>query len=437
MLAVSGCKETEDEPSQIPTVPTTFSLEDGAEIKGLSVTLNAKGSTVEDRKLDVSYVYYIGKSADDLEETTAEVTLEPYTQYFWRAQAKTEAGEGELSEIHTFYCVPDLELSSDNGSGEWAAIIRWNNADKFKSVTITATPDHEGYTLENQTIEGGVDSCYFKTTEPKNDAYTHWWDDEHGVYYEPVIYTFDVEAKAQVGNKTFTFTSSIKEILLDNEFEVRDHEFNVYRVVQIGNQKWFADDFRAKTTIDGSTLDYVTSELESGSIGILYFTKKSHLELIANVAPKGYHISTNEDWVKLEAYYGVDKEVEYFDYMYNMGDMFTLAHDTSEIFLTDDARDLIPQFFSGVEQNIGKLLASGYDWKQTNETNHPDTKQPFNAKPFGAGRDFDKAVSGAHIGACYTTYPREYYRIIWAYSTGIAAIPVNHNEYLSVRLVKD
>ena len=121
VLSFSGCKE---EPSQIPTVPTTFSLEDGAVVEELNVELSASGSTVEDNGLNVSYVYYIGKSADALEKTSTEVTLDPYTQYFWCAQAKTEAGKGEKTEVRTFYCVPPIELTSDNGDGEWAAVIR-------------------------------------------------------------------------------------------------------------------------------------------------------------------------------------------------------------------------------------------------------------------------------------------------------------------------
>lgn len=448
MLAVSGCEEDE-EPSQIPTVPTTFSIEDGAEIKELSVTLNAKGSTVEDRKLGISYVYYIGKSADDLEETPAEVTLEPYTQYFWRAQAKTEAGEGELSEIHTFYCVPDLELSSDNGNGEWAAIIRWNNADKFKSVTISATPDHEGYSLESQTVKDGVDSCYFKTTEPKNDAYTHWWDDANGIYYEPVIYTFNVEAKAQVGDKTFTFTSSIKEILLDNEFEVRDHEFNVYRVVQIGKQTWLADDLRMKTDLNGSPIEHVISTLESGATGFLYQLLSEELEKISKSLPKGYHISTNDDWVELEAYYGLSEKSSSLSSEIEAGEMqpaLTLVDDTSRNCCYPGAFEVFSSWYIGVEQSVGRKLASGYDWKKTDYTNGPETRNPFNAKPFGAvdwydyrdNRDKGQIVLGAHTGAAFITYPIDAIRVIWAYSTGINInTRPSYRCFFSVRLVKD
>ena len=447
MLAASGCKETEDEPTPnpIPTVPTTFGLENGAEITDTTITLNASGSTVEDENLKVSYVYYIGTKADDLEETPAEVTLEPYTQYFWCAQAETEAGESEMTEIRTFYCVPNLlTLTSDNGDGEWAAIIRWNNADKFKSVTISATPDHEGYTLESQTIEGGVDSCYFKTTKLEDDAYTHAWDDAKGVYYEPVIYTFNVEAKAQVGDKTFTFTSSIKEILLDKQSCVRDHEFNVYRVQRIGTQTWLADDLRVRTKLNGEKLHCESIVLKSGATGILYYTGYSTeqffvstpLNELQDVLPKGYHISTHEDWLKLESFYGVEAD----DYTNIRGcppEYFRM--DTTYHSYVSDIIEKRRKFV-GEEQKIGTLLQCGCGvWKKTNETNQSGERTAFNAMPFGPYfENQNTSYISAVYFAGYQEYDGLYFREIWAYSTGIMRGYVSLTiSLMSVRLVKD
>ena len=444
MLAASGCKEDE-EPSQIPTVPTTFSIEDGAEITDTTITLKVSGSSVEDEVLKVSYVYYIGTKADELEETPAEVTLEPYTQYFWCAQAETEAGESEMTEIRTFYCVPNLlTLTSDNGDGEWAAIIRWNNADKFKSVTISATPDHEGYTLESQTIEGGVDSCYFKTTKLEDDAYTHAWDDAKGVYYEPVIYTFNVEAKAQVGDKTFTFTSSIKEILLDKQSCVRDHEFNVYRVQRIGTQTWLADDLRVRTKLNGEKLHCESIVLKSGATGILYYTGYSTeqffvstpLNELQDVLPKGYHISTHEDWLKLESFYGVEAD----DYTNIRGcppEYFRM--DTTYHSYVSDIIEKRRKFV-GEEQKIGTLLQCGCGvWKKTNETNQSGERTAFNAMPFGPYfENQNTSYISAVYFAGYQEYDGLYFREIWAYSTGIMRGYVSLTiSLMSVRLVKD
>lgn len=447
MLAASGCKETEDEPTlnPIPTVPTTFGLENGAEITDTTITLNASGSTVEDENLKVSYVYYIGTKADELEETPAEVTLEPYTQYFWCARAETEAGESEMTEIRTFYCVPNLlTLTSDNGDGEWAAIIRWNNAERFKSVTISATPDHEGYTLESQTIEGGVDSCYFKTTKLEDDAYTHAWDDAKGVYYEPVIYTFNVEAKAQVGDKTFTFTSSIKEILLDKQSCVRDHEFNVYRVQRIGTQTWLADDLRVRTKLNGEKLHCESIVLKSGATGILYYTGYSTeqffvstpLNELQDVLPKGYHISTHEDWLKLESFYGVEAD----DYTNIRGcppEYFRM--DTTYHSYVSDIIEKRRKFV-GEEQKIGTLLQCGCGvWKKTNETNQSGERTAFNAMPFGPYfENQNTSYISAVYFAGYQEYDGLYFREIWAYSTGIMRGYVSLTiSLMSVRLVKD
>ncbi|MCR5696908.1 MAG: fibrobacter succinogenes major paralogous domain-containing protein [Marinilabiliaceae bacterium] len=446
MLAVSSCKE---EPSQIPTVPTTLSLEDGAEITDLKVTLSANGSTVEDESLIVSYVYYIGKSADALEETTAEVTLEPYTQYFWCAQAKTEGDEGERTEVRTFYCVPNLlELTTDNGDGEYAAIIKWNMAETFQSVTVTATANHEGYELEPQTISSGVDSCCFSlkrnASDPtKDNAFVQYWDDEHGIYAEPVVYDFKVEAKIQVGDKTFTLTKSAKECILDKKHVVRDREFNVYRVVKIGSQTWLADDFRVTKYYDGSPIEYVVSELPTGATGLLYRSNTLRgNELLAKVTPKGYHISTNEDWLQLEEFYGItSNEVPTSN---TLG--FVISKDTTNMEVR--YREKIVKESFGIEQRVGYFLESAFDWAKTNDTNQTGESFMFNAKPFGYAN---------YLGhrACYeyaSVYGTPDYgnhgricRIIWAYSSGILRSEIygyfdsgeNHYPYVSVRLVKD
>ena len=74
------------------------------------------------------------------------------------------------------------------------------------------------------------------------------YDDEVGQYYEPIIYQFKLTADVQVGDTTFSIASNeIDEILLDGDKYVRDHEFNVYRIVKIGEQVWMADDLRCTT----------------------------------------------------------------------------------------------------------------------------------------------------------------------------------------------
>ncbi|MBR6250137.1 MAG: hypothetical protein IKR17_02950 [Bacteroidales bacterium] len=424
-LCFIGCKE--EGPSQTPTIPTTFGLEDGAEVTELTVTLSANGSTVEDENLSVSYIYYIGKSADALSKTSANVTLEPYTQYFWSAQAKTEGGESAMTEVRTLYCVPSIELTSDNGDGEWAAVIRWEKNDKIKSVTISATPDHEGYSLESLTVEGEQDSCYFKTTNPQNNAYTHSFDDKKGIYYEPVIYTFNAKVHIQVGDKLCTASGSINEVLLNKQLHVRDHEYNIYRVVKNGNQTWLADDLRATSFINGKGeivkleegKDFVYSTLKSGAIGVLY--RVSQWEVVIDdhtymyergnlfdvwqsldkvqFAPNGYDIPTDDDFLIIERNYGLaDVSLEnrkYASPYYCIVDSLDVP-DAPYIWTN------LQKEFEGDDSGIMLFMASPYDWENVLEI---PSQGWFNAKPFGASYDGDDVKNTQGKGACYLTKP--------------------------------
>jgi uncharacterized protein (TIGR02145 family) len=407
VLSFSGCKE---EPSQIPTVPTTLSLEDGAVVEELNVELSASGSTVEDNGFNVSYVYYIGKSEDALEKTKSEVELEPYTQYFWCAQAKTEAGEGEKTEVRTFYCVPPFSVATDNGDGMYAAVIKWDNGDKFKSVTVSATANHDGYELEPQTITDGADSCYFvrkrDASDPtKDNAFVQWWDDEHGVYAEPVVYDFTVEATAQVGDKAFTLKGNAKECILDKQHVVRDHEFNVYRVVTHGNQTWLADDLRVTSYINekGEVVklqegkEFVYSTLKSGAKGVLYNIREVIYPIYTNYnnthvnprgfwewletmqfGPQGYVLPSDDDFLQLEKEYGIP-EISIEDRIKRYYTTFSIYY---SCYYYERTFNKDPGVFEGEDTGIMLFLSSPYDWENVAEI---PGQGWFNAKPFGLG----------------------------------------------------
>jgi hypothetical protein len=84
----------------------------------------------------------------------------------------------------------------------------------YKSVTISATSNN-GHRIESVTVDGSLGSHSFTTSSPERDAYIQDWNDAKGIYYEPIIYTFNVEAKVQVSDKLCTATGSIQEIFLD------------------------------------------------------------------------------------------------------------------------------------------------------------------------------------------------------------------------------
>ena len=467
-LSFSGCKD--DEPSQIPTVPTTFGLEDGAVIEELNVTLNASGSTVEDNGLSVSYVYYIGKSADALEETSAEVTLEPYTQYFWCAQAKTEAGDGERTEIRKFYCVPPLSVETDNGDGEWAAVVRFKGLDKkIANGKVTAVSDSYQYEFD---IEANQDSCYLKAeriSSDENNIYKHWWDDQHGVYYDPIVYTFNIKLNITVGDTTISVSNIAKECILNKQECVRDHEFNVYRVVKIGNRKWLADDLRVQSVVyDGDTIQlkdvlysYYYGEnqhppigptevklAQSGSVGYVYRIKDSGTDvyykdkngdkkvadlydILKLLPPKGYHISNNSDWEDLERFYGIENPQICLREERGVAAAGVISQDNESVEPKYDT------YFQGDDIDFRSKLASQYDWAEV-PTSYPTL---FNAKPFNI------YVNEGIVGCIYYTLPdpeHNYrgarFRILVSYNRGIINFEMDFGGFITnslFRCVKD
>lgn len=354
VLSFTGCKE--EEPSQIPTVPTEFSIKDGAEITDLKVTLIAFGSRVEDENLNVSYVYYIGKSADALEETTAEVTLEPYTQYFWCAQAKTDVSEGEKTQVRTFYCVPEVkfELSRSFGENENATTINWTFYKKGKCVDENYF-DHYGidtsyYWFEPKYFSSGVyvghlyekevlsiseskrkqmkisvgissdevqdeftslelagdaDSVLIKPKDVNNNVHYNVYKSankqDEVLYVAAYKYNFNVSVDIPVGDKVVKKAATIESILVNNDTYAVDKELNIYRAIPIGDDMWTIDNLR----LSKSPHQYIFAYNNEGYGGSYYFDDpyiKSMNECIIN----GYHVSTGDEWQRLENHFGIE-----------------------------------------------------------------------------------------------------------------------------------
>ena len=258
-LALTSCIE-QVAIDPVPTKPTTTTIYDGFITRDTVVTLNIDGSTVNDDAY-VEYDYYFSSDNSNFEKINPEdVKLKPYTQYWWYAVPSSYfEGElidvGEKSDIRKLYCIPPFKVETDNGDGEWSAILNFKNVGNIVGGKVTAVSDKYEYEIE---LSAGQDKCKLdgkNINSPENNAYKHWWDDAKGVEYAPVIYTFKVDLQLEVGDTVVTCTNYAKEIILDKSSLVRDHEFNVYRVVEIGNRKWLADDLRAKSFIyNGDTI---------------------------------------------------------------------------------------------------------------------------------------------------------------------------------------
>lgn len=435
MLNFAGCKE--DEPSRIPTAPTSFGIEDGAVVEKTDVKLSASGSTTEMDDVSISYEYYIGTSSEDLSATDVNVVLMPYTQYFWKAMAVNEYGESSESDVRTFYCVPPLDIETDNGDGEMAAVLRFKGLKNIKSGVVTATPNHEGYEMDPISIPEGQDSCYVKLkyyTAETSNAWVQNFDDEHGVLYEPVIYDFDVKLDVTVGDKTFSLNNSSKEIILDKQSCVRDHEFNVYRLVKIGSQTWLADDYRALSYYKNGKWvslkedkDYKIVSMESGASSVLY------CDLIEeeSFVPKGFHISTDEDWIVLEEYLSA-KEAKLSDTGWGL---FYYLRPDLDIPNNPERTEYVINCFMkdvyGVEVGLKRMLCSKYDWI---DGNHDGYSSMLNIRPWGM-----PALTTRGYGASIWSGKgnKFMYRVFTTYTDGMFRVADYNCLESVIRLVKD
>ena len=401
-----------------PTVPSALSGPDDKAIVTATATRLAAWGSNTDYRYRSKYRIYYGKSLDSMKvaDEVANVKLEPYTQYFWYAKCFLLKDDTEIpsdpSPIRTFYCIPPITIETDNGDGEWSAIIRFKEIkDVLKSGRIIVTPDKEGFPHQEVIeITEGQDTCCLllgNTNAPTNAAYTHWWDDKKGVLYEPIIYDFKMAFDIEVGDAIFTLRDSAREIILDKSNLVKDHEFNVYRLVKIGNQTWFAEDFRATSiVIDGKiypleSVDYSSigilkvpmykkKTLKSGAQGIVYYCSinpgvyagKSFLEarfLMEYAIPKGFRIPTYDDWYALEEYYGVSNptiyKTGYYPYVYMMPERYD----------TYSADNKYNSVFIGNDTYIRDNLALfNEDWLQVDGKNEVKkySESLFNARPF-------------------------------------------------------
>lgn len=464
VLSFTGCKE--EEPSQIPTVPTTFSLEDGATVDELTVKLSASGSRVEDENLNVSYVYYIGKSADALEETTAEVTLEPYTQYFWCAQAKTEAGEGEKTDVRTFYCVPTarIELSRNFGENENATTIKWQfykrgkhldkshihkyfydkdslqywieslkfelvggswlctgdfydkevlnipeSKRKQMKITVGISSDEIQDEFTSLELTGDVDSTLIRPKDVNNNVHYNVYKSVNGQnelnYVAAYKYNFNVNVDIPVGDKVVKMTSSIESILVNNDTYAVDKELNIYRAIPIGDDIWTIDNLRLLQSPQNDI--YIYNE---EGYGITYaIPSDKYTEYLNECIINGYHISTGNDWQRLENHFGIEYGEDLFD---------NTAAAQRELDKEEEST-----------YSLSKYFATNVPWEVFSDEINTDENylNSFNVNCYGIN------ISDAVMYYVYDGSDR----IISKKYKSLALVKYHYGQYAVIRLVKD
>jgi len=423
-----SCKD-EDGP-YIPTVPTTFSIEDGARVEDTEIKISVSGSSVEGR--DIGYRLYMGTSIENMGKVRFEVELTPYTQYFWYVTAVDleTGGISDPSTIRTFYCVPsDFEIhsSSDNGETESAIVLNWKDDfnDKFYNIRAIFEPEIAGVKYVSSvslTDEDIKNKSVTVLSGDKYDVCTQDFDDEKGLYYEPIKYKVKIGADVQVGDKVFQVNSKeVEEVFLDKSKMVRDAQFNVYRVKKIGNRIWMVDDLR-----------YIADEFEyskevtlkSGQAGRLYWRAFEYM------LPNGFELPSRTDFVDLLSVYGAtgsnwlnkeasSEDVEEYKYSYidRFAQNYESKHESEEIRELYNKMIYDTEYYQYQSCDMFSKLRSKYGWYSTENGEEIEGEETdFNAKPWGVING-DKNIS---VNSAAFYYNTSYSLIgIWSANAGI------------------
>lgn len=423
-----------------------------------------KKDIVSSTNPDYTVVVMVGTEKDNLSTFMGndKCVLKIDQKYYWQAKVvDSKSGENsEFSEIRSFYVLdPKMKVTmeTDNGETESAIVLRWSDIDhnKYKNIKVQMKPTKEcGFAGKTFEITNGQDSLYIRLADNPEIPYMfNDFDDLNGINYEPVIYEFSFVSEVVVGDKEFqTRSGSVKEIFLNKKNHIRDHECNVYRVVEVGDQVWMADDLRCTSYIDenGDTIqmklneDYVVSELPSGAKGILYNTKKIHpsygeeITLISE-----FYIPNVHSWQNLLVNFGVKDAIKEDGEYYPSYTIPELSGDMKK----SDSIANIAYLKSNIINLWRDVFASASDWVDSfGKSIYPD-KSMFNVKPFGfyisIGQEY--CLNGQGISSVYYAECADMptYLISFCYGKeGVGLYPTHwydyhiNNYFFTTRLVK-
>ena len=390
--------------------------------------------------------YYVGVAPDDVEQEYNKRELEPYTKYYWKlrnydfiinvdGRSWTIQDTYAESEVRSFYYVPKPEIVDlHNVEGDWATVVKWNTVEggQIHDIQVTMTPDKDcNYDKAPIEVPAGQDSCYISAGDlgnPKYQIYHNWWDEANGKYYEPVVYDYKVTISYDISGDIIPVSATKKGIFLNTDGYAADDYFNVYRYGKIGNRIWMLDDLRG--LLDDTTLYYIV-KLESGLEVVLYFEMAFMDKKYDKIFPRGFHLSTNEDWLDMEEHFGVNddsfsEKVQIFNQVMYKYILDSVGRNSVEENMWCSNKNIY-DYYAGKGTGIRDYLISDNEWK---DINNPTVRLEgkghitgFNAHPAGIPyiSDFEKIeLSNPYVGYGVSFHTPDWEIILWSGCDGIA-----------------
>jgi uncharacterized protein (TIGR02145 family) len=286
-----------------PTTITTSSVQSGGSVVSVgSDDIIAKGvcysTTVVVPNLSNSDFTDAGAGNGSFVVTVAD--LEPVTSYRLRAYVTTEAGTSYGDVVHfSTYGLPIVSGGSVTNLTDVSATLSGAiTADGHSAITergICYGTSPNPTTSDSKVTNGtGIGSMTCNVSGLTDGT----------VYY----------AKAFATNQWGTTYGEEVEFITG----MRDIDNNLYRCVKIGSQVWMAENLKVSKYRNGDVIPNVTAVVEWNSLTTGAYCYYDHnpdnnavygklynwfvVDDSRNVAPTGWHIPTDEEWIALKEY---------------------------------------------------------------------------------------------------------------------------------------
>jgi uncharacterized protein (TIGR02145 family) len=246
---------------------------------------------------DIEYIVCVSKDSvnwktyvivNNTTLTAPSADFEQGKKYYWKVTTENnfsgtvpahEEGVSE-SNVFYFYTTPPMVSELRDSSGHQFVNLYWKDPENLDHVEITFTPQVSSIAqpLKINAGTGKIEMTGF----------------DNGT-----IYSFFVKAYDKLSHVSVADTIKSLPLL---PIQAHDADFNVYTTVTIGNQIWLAQNLRAKHYQDGTPIDVSRFAQQSKEGYGFSYDPSIALNKTKKIAPKGFHVASDEDWKVLELY---------------------------------------------------------------------------------------------------------------------------------------
>ena len=350
----------------------TLKLETGAAVELTSSTVNLEGNIIDLGEMTVEQHGHCWSTTPDptidnnlknlgeatsVGSFTSEVSeLDANTPYYYKAFA-VSGGQSYYGDEKQF----TTRSSETNGGNPPVAAFTASQISIYENENVSFT--------DQSTNNPSSWSWNF------GDGGTSTQQHPDHTYTTQGIYTVSLTVTNSNGSDTETKSDYIS-VTSETVGPVTDVDGNVYETVQIGDQWWFAENLSVTKLRDNTPIDLITSNSswinlttpaycwygnEAGNketYGALY---NGYAVMTDQLCPSGWHVATDEDWIELEIFLGME-ESELYKRVFRGTDEANKLKETGTTHWADDTGSTDEVGFTALPGGVRFFESGGYNY---------------------------------------------------------------------------